>query len=452
MHKFLKLEKHNYKYFLFSLFTFISLVIQIIRFVHYDSVPIGYESYFHQRMAASILTGNRSYNPFHLLISGFSLIFGTLNVAKILPLIMGYITLWLLIKFFEKTGMDLIERFIVLLILTTSPVFIYLSSTLNVYLFGLMMVLAGALFYLEDRTIFKNICYLIILLSSFYLGLLISIICLFEYLRDKNKSQFFYFLFVLIFSIASFQIVPYTDAGNNLISSFIGDLGAVLGFNIYALILSIFGLLGLWKHKRMHFQAYGITLILFIISVFFDKRINIFLLLPFSFFAAKGLIHFKNREWNMLLIKDLTMLILLVGFTISTISSIKEVANTGPNNEVYESLTVLKDYANKNEKVFSTYDKSEWIRSIGGAEVVNDFNEPNYELTKQILLPRNLNNLLNLLKENKITYIWIDDDIRERYFDNEEQGLIYFMKNSDNFYNIFQNEYAELWEFSGDSE
>ena len=102
MHKFLKLEKHNYKYFLFSLFTFISLVIQIIRFVHYDSVPIGYESYFHQRMAASILTGNRSYNPFHLLISGFSLIFGTLNVAKILPLIMGYITLWLLIKFFEK--------------------------------------------------------------------------------------------------------------------------------------------------------------------------------------------------------------------------------------------------------------------------------------------------------------------------------------------------------------
>lgn len=452
MYNELKLTKENYVKCLFFIVLLIFLTVQTIRFIHYSAVPIGYETYYHQRMAQEILESKFSFNPFHILIAFLSLMFGIFNTSIILPMIIGLLNIWLLIKFLNHFELNMHEIFYSILFFILSPIFIFTSSSLNVYSFSLLLALLGFKFTLNHKVLLTKLMFILIALSSLYSGILVSIALFFEYLKKKEKAQLNFVVIIFIISLMSMQVISSIDNQDGMITSLIGDLGGMSGLNIYTILLSFIGIVLMWKNKIRFTFMYLFIVISLIISIYFDYGINLFLMIPLSIFATHGLIYLKNRNWKLDLIKDLIILVLVAGYLTSTIGYIDIVSNADPNYGVYNSLATLRIYAEEKGKVLSTYDKSEWIKSIARVPVLNDLENKNLELTEEIFLSKNFNGVINLLKEHEITYIWIDTDLKNRYWPNYDNGLVYFMQNKENFEQIYAVESVELWKFIGETE
>ncbi len=452
MDKDFQVNKKSYVYYLFFIAIIILFSVHLIRFIHYSSVPIGYETYYHQRIANSVFDGNIVYNPFHLLIAGLSLIIGMYYTSLILPFVISMLTLWFLLIFLDKLEFSTKNKFYTGALFILSPIFILFSSTLNVYFFSLMLILAGFILLMQRKIVSANLLFIIAALSSVYAGAAIAIFLLCHYMQKKEIKIIYTSLLVIIVSILTRQSIPFVEGSRNILTNFIGDLGGLFGFNIYTIILFLIGAGLSWKLKYKLAHIYVFMFIMILVSSLFNLRLNTYLLIPVCIFATYGLLYFINRKWSLLLIKDLTMLILITGLVISTIGYIQLTSNSVPNYEVYDSLATLKIYAEGKGKVLSTYEKSEWIKSIAKLPVMNDFENKNQALTNEIFLSKNFNRVISLLKENKIRYIWLDKDLKEKFWPDKDYGLIFFMRNRENFDQVYENKYTELWKFLGGEE
>lgn len=464
--------------FIFS--TLLLLVPHLTRLLVYDSVMIGEESYYHARIAREMLgQGIPSYdlmveegrpyifNLYHLTLAWFSSISSIDFASKFLPYFFGILSLFLFYIILKKFEVNLPHRFIISLILVASPVFVYtftISSPLPMAIF--LQLFAFWLFLKKSKISFAFSA--VLFASAMFLGLLNNIIILLSLLavllfnqKQINKKRAF-ILFSILLAISLIFYTPFllkyglpektNFVQKSILRTYISDLGGN-GFAVFAIILTLVGLIITWRNKHRFVFLYIIMIFLIIFS-YFNAKTLIYLNFIFSVSAAYALMYMLKREWKLRIIKNLTIFILILGLIFSTISYLERIGHLQPDQNIIEGLEWLNKNSGKGEIVFSHYSNGFWIESIADRPVVMDeyfsYTAPNQRFndSNQIFYNRNLEKTKSLLNKYNVKYIWIDPDMkRDQVWTKEKQGLLFLFRNNETFKNIYTNQGIEIWQY-----
>ena len=132
------------------------------------------------------------------------------------------------------------------------------------------------------------------------------------------------------------------------------------------------------------------------------------------------------------------MITILSGLVFSLVSFVDRPDE--PTDEQVESLRWLS--AQEEGKVLSHYEKGLWIEHFSKKPVLMDdyFYDNNAdarkykEIADSIFYSRNLEETRGYLRENNISYIWIDEEMRDgQVWDKEEEGLLFLLRNNETF-------------------
>lgn len=384
-----------------------------------SSLLYGFEAYFH------LSQGTVSY-----VLSFFSSLFhaDVFFVAKVLPPILGILSLMLFYGILRRLGFRYGIIVIASLLLIISPSFFFLFATLTDFSFLAFILLLVFYLLLCNRDVPALLLFYLVAFFGMFNLALASLLLLFYCSRVKKVRLFLYALpsFLIAFFLPSPSLYSF--------GSFISDFGGPFGLGAFLVILSFFGLRFFWKEKYAHLYFYLAILSLAIFSFFnlrFLSLLNFFL----SLLAALGLEALFERHWRSTVIKSLTILTLAVGLVISCVSYVMFVVNGLPNVSVVEGLYALRDLPQG--AVFSHPSRAYWVGFVGKPFVYDD----------SLFYTRDIGDATAAINRAGISYIWIDRDMKSSVWVEEDQGLLFLLKYSKSFKNVYSNGYVDIWEF-----
>ena len=480
----MKLTEKNTLVYVILAVVIVLLIPHLVRFLFYNNIMIGDEPYYHATIAKQIieqksLIQNQNYifNPYHLVLASAGYFIGVDLASKLIPFLLGLLSVLIFYLILKEFKMSIEERLFVLLILIVSPAFIYLSVISNTHSVPVFLTLLG-IYLLFKKNIFLTIISLLAFAAAIPFGmfnalLVITIILAYlveekqkEKIPSKSKKPSFSFkskkaaIFLFILFIISvlcfplyFQQKTNVLPAENMLQSSISDFGALIGISVFNIILAIIGFILMWRKKKEHSFIFLLLLII-IISSFYAKNIIVYLAFVFSVFAGYAFVKIRDMDWEIKIIKNLTILLITCGLIFSTVSYLNRISNMQPDKEVIKSLDWLKHYSNPDEVVFSHYSKGFWINAIAERPVVIDkmfeyypYARERFNDSEEIFYSRNLKNTRTLLDKYSISYIWIDSEMKQGLvWEKEQQGILFLFRNNETFKNIYNNQGIEIWE------
>ncbi len=476
-------EKNTLVYVMLAAFI-VLLILYLVRFLFYNNIMIGEESYYHANIARQIIEQksliqdlNYVFNPYHLVLASIGYLIGIDLASKLIPFLFGLLSVLVFYLILREFKIEIKQRFIILLILVISPAFIYLSAISNTHSVPVFLTLLG-IYLFSKKNIFLTILSLFAFAAAISFGIfnaLLAITIMISYMiEEKQKEEsttkpkkpvFSFqskkaavFLFILlIISVLCFPLYFQQKTkvlpAENILQDFISDFGALIGIGIFNIILAIAGFFLMWKKKKEHLFIFLLLLIM-IASSFYEKNVIVYLTFVFSVFAGYAFVKIRDMQWEVNIIKNLTMLLIICGLAFSTISYLNRVSTMQPDNEVIKSLDWLKHYSEPNKIVFSHYSKGFWINAIAEKPVMIDSMfeyypdaKEKFNNSEEIFYSRNLKNTKSLLEKYNINYIWIDNEMKQGLvWEKEQQGLLFLFRNNETFNNIYNNQGIEIWE------
>jgi len=476
-------EKNTIIYVMIAALIIISIPF-LMRFLFYDNIMIGDEPYYHATIARQMIEQkslihdvNYVFNPYHLVLASAGYFIGVDLASKLIPFLLSLLSVLIFYLILKEFKIEIKERFVVLLILIISPAFIYLSVISNTYSVPVFLIILG-IYFLFKKNIFLTVLSLLAFAATIPFGVfnaLLVITIIIAYLieeiqkeksslkskrlrfslKSKKASAFLFVLFIIsifcfpLYFQQKIKILP----AENMLQNSISDFGALAGIGIFNILLAIVGFFLMWRKRKEHLFIFLLLLII-IISSFYAKNLMVYLTFVFSVFAGYAFVKIRDMDWQVKMIKNLTMLLIICGLTFSTISYLNRISNMQPDSEVIKSLDWLKHYSEPNEIVFSHYSKGFWISSVAERPVITDKMLEYYPNAKErfndsleIFYSRNLKNTKTLLNKYDINYIWIDNEMKQGLvWEKEQQGLLFLFRNNETFKNIYNNQGIEIWE------
>jgi len=479
----MKLTEKNTLVYVMLIAAIVILIPHLVRFSFYNNIMIGEESYYHATIAKQIIEQkslihdpNYVFNPYHLILALAGYFIGVEFASKLIPFLLGMLSVLVFYLILKEFKIEIEERFVISLILIISSSFIYLSTMSNIYSVPVFMTLLG-IYLLFKKNIFLTVLSFLAFAAAISFGMfnaLLVITIIIAYLieetqkekvsletkkprfsfKSKKAAVFLFMLFiisVLCFPLYFQQRTKVLPAGNILQSS-ISDLGALTGVGVFNILLAVVGFFLIWK-KRKEYPFIFLLLLIMFMFFFYTKNISVYLTFIFSVLAGHAFVKIRDMGWEVKIIKNLTMLLMICGLLFSTISYLNRISNMQPDNEVIKSLDWLKHYSKQDEVVFSHYSKGFWITDVAERPVVTDkmFEyypnaEERFNDSLEIFYSRNLKNTKSLLEKYNINYIWIDNEMKNGLvWEKEQQGLLFLFRNNETFKNIYNNQGIEIW-------
>ncbi|MBT3721199.1 hypothetical protein HN789_03625 [archaeon] len=374
------------------------------------------------------------------------------DFSVILPFIVSILNILILYLILRQILKNDSERFFVLLLFIMSPIFIFVHGTLNNIYFSLTLILLSVFLILKEKHFFSVFVFLgAFWVNQNYVFLILIILTIFLE-RNMVKNSFFPYISI-VFLIGLFTTFNNYNTYLNLhliITDFISDFGAQIGFGVFSLILFSIGILLSWKQKAKHRIFYFCMVSLFFMSLF-DKDTLIFLNIFISLYGGFALYYIYKRKWSSENLKNYVIILIMCGLIFTSGSYIKKISDSGPFESEYISLKWLSNLAPG--KVLSDYKFGHFIHSISNFDVYSDTNYYLYSdksrinYYTKIFQSRNLEEIINFLENNNIKYIWINQEMKNSIWETEEQGILLILKNSKHFTKIYDYE-VEIWEFN----
>lgn len=382
--------------------------------------------------------------------------------SKLLPFLFGIGSLILFYFILIKLKKEI--AFLASLLLLLSPPFIYLFSVSNKFVVPIFLSLLGFYFLINKKYFLTIICFTFISFFSILVAILMLILFFIYSIEQKIKFSWSIYLFILllissflqlytlVFKLGFPEILKFTykETGINfLFQKLVSEIGGVYGLSFFLIILSLVGAYGFWKEKYKYIYYYLILVILFILAIYFDFII-FYLDFILVVLASYGLINLYKREWESKLIMKLIFIVFIVGLLLSSIFYVFVLVNSAPNKEVFDAYYYLNRKPDE-EVVFSHYTRGFWILGAEKADVMdsNFFYAPNvnkrYEDSEMLLYGQDLGISMAIIEKYHIKYIWIDKWLKQELWDGETKGLLYLIKNSDNFKLLFSNDSVEVY-------
>ncbi len=429
------------------------------------------DSYYHVRIAKGINENtiedkdHLSYqgSDYHLNLSDFilsNMIYIEL-FARIIPIIFGIATAFLAYKLMEILKFNRKLIFLAVAILISSPVFIYIFSTFNYYFIPVFLNFL-LLYFLLSKKYFLTIP--ILLLIPFFNLMLLPVtlfILLAYHIPKKNKMQLTISSLSLFFSSFAyyFFVIQPKDffhielITNPSLSNLVSDFGSYYGMSIFTLMLASIGFFIFWNKKENHFYFLAI-LMFFLIPSFYFPFLNIFLNFLLAYLAALAFLSLQERQWEQSIIKSATTILIICGLLFSTISFITQFVENEPTKGQAESLIWLHEN-NSPGVVFSHYSNGHIITYFSKMPSVADAMFTNSKDLRErlndsetIFHSRSFDKTKFFLDKYNITYIWIDSNMKSgQVWTMEDEGLLFLLRNDDNFIRIYSKSDIEIWEY-----
>jgi len=472
------LNKKNIFTYLIILAIIILLIPILARLLSNNPSYLGSNAYYHTRIAQTIKEkgvpttdflsyGGREYSPniYHLILAGISFIIPLNILLFIIPLILGIFSLILFHSILKRLRQKKQLISLSALILIMSPIFIYLFTTTNQNNIPIFLNLFAIYFFLSKS---KNKKYLFAIIpltiAAFFniLHAIIPILLIFFLATTKNKkSKAIKLSIAPLLVLLTYHLPFYIKNGIsltpdfvkiNFFNSFISEFGAIISFGIFTIILTLMGIMNLRENKKTTL-FYTIILALLFIS-YHIINLRIYLNFIVAFLAAHSFLVLINQKWELKAIKKLTVLIIICGLLFSTVTQLNVLSNSQPSKEAIFSLEWLKNQPPG--KVFSHYSNGFVIQKISEKPTIMDSlfeYAPNLETTykdSQLLFnSRRLKNTTQVINKYDITYIWIDNQMKNgQVWINQDQGLLFLLQHSDNFKNIYSLNNIEIWMYT----
>ncbi|MDD5253515.1 MAG: hypothetical protein PHG05_00215 [Candidatus Nanoarchaeia archaeon] len=455
----------------FLLLVFASLMIALPNFLRESNLLIGGEAYHYMRLAETPLNihDNLSYagrtiifNLYPSIIYLFSHVFGFTYFlsSKMLPFVLGLVSVLLFYIILRKLKLRVRDSLIVGLILIFSPTFIYLFSTSNLYVFPVVFGLIAFLLLLYD----KKILSLIFILLSFFFSIVPGIALLLLYLLylfRESKTRWFIIPIIILVSIVLYLIKGIFPFGLEFfiqqegirysMQNFVSDLGGKFGLGIFAIILSVLGMIRLWREKYNNLIVYSAVFLLLILS-FFEIRTLFYFIFMFSFLVASGIFYLFELNFESKFIKQFSIFVLIMGLFFSGLSYVNEIRTYLPNEGMLKGLDDFESLSDPEVIVFSHYSRGFWISGLANRAVVMDADfifapdsKERYKDSETLFNTRDLNAAMKLLDKYNVDYILFDQAIKETLWEGDEEGLLFLLKYSERFKKVYNDNGLEVW-------
>lgn len=452
------------------------VILSLVLFLRYSDNPNipGQSPYYHMKIARALggnlflgideLAGQAYvFDSYDFALLLFSWFLGLGLSSVILPLLFNLLSVFLFYLILRRLFGEKKEIFFTIAALIISPIFIFTSVVSGSTTFYLFITLLIGSFLLKDRGIFfiLSLALSLLIISSglmIFLAFLLVIFSLFLIRRTKKTLFLLYFSIIvgiiyqgnLIATKGFINTMPYYQ--QKIFGLFVSDMGAMLGFDVFYIILGLIGLVLSWRKKREYLPFYFIFVPLLILTLFYHDLI-IFLNLGVAYLVALAFVKILSRKWSLKIIKKLTVIIIVVGLFFSITSFMMRVSGLGPGEEVVEAGDFLK--IQEQGVVLSHHDYGLWIQYFGEQATVLDthsFYKPenalSYNKSNEIFNSYSLKTTKSLMDDLNISYIVITEDMRDGLvWTEKEQGLLFLLRNNETFKNIYSNIYIEVWKY-----
>lgn len=390
-------------------------------------------------------------NPFHLILSFIPL--SDAYLAFVIPLLFGFVSLFLVFLILRKLNVSDNESVLVLLLFALSPIFLFKFSSLNPDNFAFPLLLLAFLLFLF-RSYFLLIPFALLVLVNPVLGVIFSLFFLVNLFFDKHKmlsfisfivGSLFVFLSVLVGSFL-FKVRPF------VFDSLLIEFGSLSGYSIPLLVLAIIGLFSWWERGFDKSMVVVSLFLVFVVS-FWVFEIRLLVAFIFAVFAGIGMNYLVHMSWELKSLKNISLLLIFYIIVFSAIVMINAQLTQINESEV-EAANFLASI-NSSAFVLATEDKGFMIQYVGNKRVFVDGNSFLFDdyvfrkrVVNEVFYARTLKDLESLLVSNNIEYFFISQDMLQgKVWSGRDEGLLFFLENSDNFVLLFNNEVVKIYRY-----
>ena len=390
-------------------------------------------------------------------------------LSFILAMILGLLSVFLFNRILKRFKIVYFQRFAILMILILSPLFLRTFLIPDQTYFIIFLQLLG--FYLFSSRKINYLRYLAaipyLILSSFgIIHTIIGVVLILGYDTYVNKkwkyalllgaastllSLYYYLPVYYKFGFIKTQIIS-----SNILQTYITDLGSTQGFGIFALILGVFGIIKTWqdKYTRRYILVYLLLILLFVFSFVYHQYVS-YLNFIVMIFAGLGFLFLFEMKWELKLIKQITVLIIILGIVFSGVSFIKRTAMLEPNAEFISALSNVRKQVPQDEIILTHPSYGNIVKYYTERKVLIDskskfIDDYDYylSLVDTLFQSRSLKKVEELLQRYNINYILITKEMKNGLtWEKDEQGKLFLLENSNKFKRIFVNPNVELWRY-----
>lgn len=433
----------------------------LIRHYRFDNLAIGPESYLNMRLSReisidpgyqtdhSVLGGvTPELTPYHYLNAFMSYLMGDTGSSIILPFILGLTTVLLLHGLLRELEIGSESIFATCLIFILSPGFIWLFATSNSHGLYMALLLLTCLLFTKR----KYLCLLPFVAIPFF-GLIETALALLSLLLisriKKTGGILLGAMFILSCGLAFVDFVRLPHVSDiNFLATLISSLGARIGVSVFSLMLSFIGIFYLRKKRRM-IWAYIPYIGLFFLLPLSPNLMIYAISISSAMLAGYAAVEMMHRRWEIGFLKVVSLMILICGITFSSLAYLNRMPFQEPDVEMKDALSDLK-HSEQDTVIFAIPEYGTFVSYFSGRSVLldsryiaNNAAERRQDIY-EILYAETLNDARDLLEKYSVDYIYLNDRIREEYWDKEE-GLIFLLRNNETFNKTAERNGHEIW-------
>ncbi|MFH1850377.1 MAG: hypothetical protein ABH879_09450 [archaeon] len=433
-------------------------VPDIVRQVRYDGLLMGDEAYYHARLSANpadqLMGRPMSLNPYHYVLRGFSHVFGRV-ASQVLQFVLGLASLMLYNSLLKRAALDAPLRYASAFFVIVSPAFIYLYVTSNAFALAIFAIML-ALYLYETSYAVSLLFYALLPFFGWIPSGVAAVVTVSWAIHQRNFRKLILPLVAIglagvFLALPGYMAGPVNIVEKDLVKELITGLGAHIGFAVFTLLLSIWGLARAWKTKTRPIGIY-VLIILLLAGSYGSEMIPylIYILAPFSAFAFLRII---GMNWNLKLIRNLTVVALVTGIFYSSLIYADRQVSAEPHPGAADALSWLRGNSAESDVVLSHYSNGYLIEYFAERRPVMDslFSaEPDvfvrYNDSQEIFYSRNLENTRADLDRYGITHIFIDQAMLDgQVWTDSEEGLLFLFRNNDTFQVAYNSSEAQIW-------
>lgn len=230
--------------------------------------------------------------------------------------------------------------------------------------------------------------------------------------------------------LALMALLPSSPAG-------MVEFGALNGYGLFGLILAAIGGAVLWENKaRSYFIALGV-LVLVVVSFF----VPVFVVLgsvAVAVIGGLGLVRLWHRKWGYALLRTPTLVVCCCGLLFSAVVSVVLISHAGPSAGVADVLQTVP------RSTVLTEMPPAWVAWWSDARV----SEMPAELRAEVWSSRNVGETRDILDAWNVSVILVTPEMRADLWNNNEDGLLFLMRQSKTFKSVSQGKSVEVWVYT----
>lgn len=450
---------------LFVLAVMILIIPHAVRILSGNDTFIGKDAYFDIKTANEIINGERGIyeaDSYQILIMLMIKFLRTDALLRLVPLVLGIISLYLSRKILREMRLKKRASFFIMLSFILSPFFVstFTISSKKALAVALFLVLIYSFF--TRKSIVATASAILLALSGFWSALYTALIWV---IQVKNKRISFKKSAIALVFIALaiiFLYIPEFLAGNiqfehpNYLREFLSDFGGINGIGIFSLLLAVVGLFTVRKFKRKNYLFYISSALLIIASFFFNELIA-YTQLIIIFLAGLGYSYFYKIKWEADYLRQAFLLLLFCGLLFSTISDAINVSHMLPSQKYEEAMGMIKNYSQPGDIIFSDYRNGFWMEYFADRKaVLNEKTKNNadekFSDSHALLNTYDLKEAKKIISKYGVKFIVITKNMFEGdVWEREDRGLHFLMQNKENFEKEYNNSEVHVWRYVGEA-